>query len=75
MRRTITISDEAFRRLKAVKRAGETYSEVVLRITGRPRLTDFTGILSARSAEALRKAIDEDRDERRRVDLRRVAGR
>jgi len=75
MRQTIAISYEPFRRLKARQKPGESYSDVVLRALGRPRLTDFAGILSPESANRLRKTIEEDRTRRRRIDARRVSRR
>jgi predicted CopG family antitoxin len=69
--KTITITEEAYRRLKARKAGEESFSDVILRLTRRRPLRDFVGMLSAESAEALRGAIDEDRARRRNVDATR----
>lgn len=69
--KTITITAEAYRSLKARKAAEESFTDVILRLTKRRPLRDFVGILSPESAEAIRKAIDEDRATRRRVDATR----
>jgi predicted CopG family antitoxin len=69
--KTITITEEAYRHLRARKTGDESFSEVILRLTRRRPLRDFVGILSAESADALRKAIDEDRVRRAKVDASR----
>jgi predicted CopG family antitoxin len=66
--RTITVTEEAYRRLRAHKGASESFSEVVIRLTRRKPLSDFAGVLGHRNAEALRAAIEEDRAQRRRLD-------
>ncbi len=66
--KTITVSQEAYRILKAHKAGDESFSDVILRLTKRRKLTDFAGILSRKTADAMRRAIDEDRQQRRRVD-------
>ncbi len=69
--KTITITEEAYRSLKARKAGEESFSDVILRLTKRRPLRDFVGILSPESADAIRRAIDADRDARRRVDASR----
>ncbi|MCI4369826.1 MAG: antitoxin VapB family protein [Thermoplasmata archaeon] len=64
--RTITQTDEAYRRLRADKGDAESFSDVVLRLTRQKPLSDFAGVLSHDSATALRSAVAEDRAERRR---------
>jgi predicted CopG family antitoxin len=66
--RTITVTDEAYRRLRAHKGDAESFSDVVLRLTRRKPLSDFAGVLSHDTAAALRSAVVEDRAERRRLD-------
>jgi predicted CopG family antitoxin len=66
--RTITVTDEAYRRLRAQKGDAESFSDVVLRLTRRKPLSDFAGVLSHGAAADLRAAIAEDRAERRRLD-------
>ncbi len=69
--KTITITEEAYRSLKARKAGEESFSDVILRLAKRRPLRDFVGILSPESADAIRTAIDEDRAVRRRVDATR----
>lgn len=66
--KTITVTQEAYRHLKAHKTADESFSDVILRLTKRRKLADFAGILSPATAEAMRRAIDEDRERRGKVD-------
>jgi predicted CopG family antitoxin len=66
--RTITVTDEAYRRLRAHKGDAESFSDVLLRLTRRKPLSDFAGVLSHETAAALRAAVAEDRAERHRLD-------
>ncbi len=66
--RTLTVTEEAYRRLRANKGVSESFSDVVIRLTQRRPLSDFAGALSHGSATALRDAIEADRAERRRLD-------
>ncbi len=69
--KTITITQEAYLSLRARKTGEESFSEVILRLTRRRPLRDFVGILTPESADAIRRAIDDDRAMRRRVDATR----
>ena len=68
--RTLTVTDAAYERLAALKRPGESFTDVILRLTGRRSLTELADAFSpgeARSlAEAMLAARDERRDARRR---------
>ena len=55
--RTISISEEAYRRLKALKREGESFSDVILRLTSRSSLWHLVGALSEEEAAKLEEAI------------------
>lgn len=44
--RTISLGDDAYRRLKKLKRPGESFTELILRLTGRGDLTRFSGAIS-----------------------------
>ncbi len=59
--RTITITEEAYRSLKARKGGEESFSDVILRLARRRPLRDLVEILSPESADAIRKAIGDDR--------------
>lgn len=60
--RTITISEEAYRRLKALKREGESFSDVILRLTSRSVLWGIVGTLSEAEASSLEEAVRKNRE-------------
>lgn len=72
---TVNLSDEAYRRLRAAKREGESFSDVVnrtLRTGG--SILDLAGILTDTEAEEFRKAAHE-MNERASEEMDRVAKR
>ena len=69
--KTISVTEEAYKRLRSRKGPDESFSGVILRLTEQRPLTDFAGMLSKSSVEAIRKAIEESRRERRALDARR----
>lgn len=68
--KTISVTVEAYKRLRARKGPDESFSDVIIGLTARRPLTDFAGMLSVSSVEAIRKAIEESRRERRALDAR-----
>lgn len=67
--KTISLSEDAYERLRAMKREGESFSDVVRRLTSGVRLTEFHGALSVGTADELEGRIEaarRDRNERRR---------
>ena len=68
--KTISITKEAYDRLKARKGPEESFSDVVLRLTERRPLADYAGMLSKASVKAIREAIEEARRERQGLDVR-----
>ncbi len=68
--KTISITKEAYDRLKARKGPEESFSDVILRLTARRPLADYAGMLSKASVKAIREAIEEARRERQRLDVR-----
>jgi len=70
--KTISLDEEAYERLKAHKREGESFSDVVKRIAGERSWNEVAGILSADEAEQLEAVIEEgrtrSRERRNRLD-------
>lgn len=69
--RTITVTDAAYERLAAQKRPGESFTDVVLRLAGRPSLADLPALMSPAESRALAEAVLAARDERRDARRRR----
>lgn len=62
--KTISLTDEAYERLKACKREGESFSDVVNRITGGERdVWKGFGTYSDEGGERLREAVAEGQEE------------
>lgn len=72
MSKSIRLSEDAYERLAAHKREGETFSDVVLRLAGERSLMELAGILTDDEADAMREAVEERRA-RRGEDLENVA--
>jgi len=54
--KTINLTEGAYTRLHALKREGESFSDVVDRLTGKFALLGLVGILDDRTAKKLRSA-------------------
>lgn len=59
--KTITVTEDAYEKLKSRKLPTESFSEVITRITNNKALSDFFGILSKEDANLLEKGIKESR--------------
>ena len=67
--KTISITEEAYERLRVQKEKNESFSDVIYRITGKRSLLELVGILGKEEAERLEKHIKERRlASRKRVD-------
>jgi len=64
MVKTITITDEAYKRLKARKGKNESFTDTIIKITA-PKidLTKYAGILTEKEADKLESRIAELRKE------------
>jgi len=67
-RKTISVTLEAYKRLQAMKRPKESFSDLVIRLTERRALADFGGMLGHSSVETIREAIKKSRQERGTLD-------
>jgi len=63
--KTISLDEEAYERLRAHKREGESFSDVVKRIAGERSWKEVAGILSEEEARTLEAAIEEGRERSR----------
>jgi len=59
--KTITVTEDAYESLKALKEKNESFSEAIRRIAKRKSIWDFVGALSAESGARLEHAIRERR--------------
>jgi predicted CopG family antitoxin len=57
--KNISISDEAYARLAALKGPNESFTDVVNRLTGKNSLMALAGVLTEEDAEVLRGAVAE----------------
>ena len=58
--KNITVTEEAYERLKAHKRAGESFTDVVLRLSGE-RTDRWDGYGSMRDVEGFRESVERGR--------------
>ncbi|MFA5897310.1 MAG: antitoxin VapB family protein [Thermoplasmata archaeon] len=63
--KTISLEDSAYAKLRAAKRPGESFSDVIQRVLGdrQPSFLDFRGLLDRKSAERLAKMLARMREE------------
>ena len=71
--KTISLADDAYEQLKAEKRAGESFSDVVRRLTAGVSLEAYHGVLGEETAAELDAAVERrraahTREHRDRVD-------
>ena len=59
--KTISLDEQAYERLVAHKREGESFSDVVKRIAGERSWKDAAGTLSTAEAEELEESVSERR--------------
>jgi predicted CopG family antitoxin len=55
--KTISVSDEAYARLKALKKPGESFSDTINRLTSRKRLSEIAGVLDNEDVVVIEKAV------------------
>lgn len=62
--KTITLSEEAYNRLKERKKGNESFSDVIIRITNNTTLRDFVGIVDSSLVDDLEKNIEKIQSKR-----------
>ena len=60
--KTISISDEAYNLLRAIREGNESFTETILKIAKKDPLERLTGILSKKEADELRSHIKASRE-------------
>ena len=70
--KTITVTEEAYNTLKAMKTIDESFSDAILRIGKRKPLMSFYGILKGKSGEDFENVIMETRKRHRKLQQERV---
>lgn len=65
--KNISITEEAYRRLFCLKKKNESFSEIIIKITGKTNLRDFFGTLSKENASELENNINKRRKENKRL--------
>lgn len=70
--RTLSVTEAAYQRLKAMKGERESFSDVILKVTKKPRLLEFAGILSKGEVDEAERLIRESR-KRSNERMRRIA--
>jgi len=71
--KTISITEDAYERLVSLRKDNESFSKIISRITNKPRLSDFFGILSKKSRSNLAKNIKELRKEHNKSRSKRIS--
>ncbi len=55
--KNIAISDEAYQMLKALKKSGESFTDVIERMTRKSAVLELTGILSAKDTANVERHV------------------
>lgn len=62
--KTISLADDAYERLRAEKREGESFSDVVRRLTEGVELAEYYGVLDEDTGGELAAIVESRREER-----------
>lgn len=61
--KNISISDEAYERLKALKKPGESFTDAIERLTSKTSILELVGVLSGKDALQLKSTVRRIREE------------
>lgn len=70
--KTISITDEAYDILKSRKNENESFSETIVRLSGKELLASFYGALSKHTGDSLAQEIASTRKKHREIHERRI---
>lgn len=72
--KTLTVTEDAYKRLARLKRKNESFSVVIERLTGKKetKLMDYFGILSEEAGENLEKNITATRKKKKNARAKRM---
>tara|TARA_Y100000310_G_scaffold273426_1_gene288883 strand:+ start:355 stop:582 length:228 start_codon:yes stop_codon:yes gene_type:complete len=70
--KTLTITKEAYDMLKNKKEISESFSEVILRMSGKKKISDFYGALSEKNVNSLDNGIKNIREKHKNLHKLRV---
>lgn len=70
--KNISLTEEAYYRLRSLGKENESFSDTIMRITNKSYLDDYVGILSKESADALENTIKRQREKNRATRKRRI---
>jgi len=59
--KNISISDEAYQMLKALKKSGESFTDVIERVTRKGSVLELAGMLSEREVATIERYVKEVR--------------
>ncbi len=65
--KNISITEEAYGRLAALRKGNESFSEIISRVTKKGDWRNFIGVLSEEKADLIEKSIVEGRKIHRRL--------
>jgi predicted CopG family antitoxin len=64
--KTVNLSEQAYARLQAIKREGESFSDVINRLTGKYAVLDLIGVLTEEQAKEAHERLASFRARMRR---------
>jgi predicted CopG family antitoxin len=70
--KTISITEDAYRRLASLRKNNESFSEIIVEITGKTDFDQYFGILSKEAADEIEKSIIEGRKRHQKTRMQRI---
>lgn len=70
--KNISITEEAYNRLTRLRKKNESFSEIIIDITGNVKLMDFFGAISKISGDNLEKTINTLRNKENKIQAQKI---